>query len=86
MFNELLEVRMQIQFFDGGLERAEQADGQAGAARRLKNIDATARAGNSPRKVKGTALDKFVPLGLANEAAGMPASRCRSLAPLDAAD
>ena len=112
IFDEFLEVGMQIELFDRGLKRAQQPDGQSDAARGLQNVDAAAHAANGPRHVKRAPLHKRRPLLLAQQparqipravraamgspvtrnaprtrtAAGMPASRCRSLAPLAAAD
>src|SRR5262245_23969835 len=62
MSNQAFEVRMEIEFVDGGLKRGKQADRQSDAARRLQNINATAHAVNGPGKIKGATFQEAWPL------------------------
>jgi hypothetical protein len=77
VFDELLEVGMQIELFNRGLKCAQQTDRQPDAARRLENIDPAAHAANRPRQVERAPLQKHRPLLLAEQTARKFLERAR---------
>ena len=64
---ELDQVRMQVELFDGGLERRQKPDGESDAARGLQDIDAAAHALEGSGQIGGAALEKMRPLGIADD-------------------
>src|ERR1051325_7692307 len=61
---------MEVQRFDGRLERGEQADGQTHAPGALQDINAAAHAVNGAGKVEGMAFEKTRPLLVADKSVG----------------
>src|SRR5207248_10817369 len=61
-FDQLLQVGMEVELFDGGLEGREQANGEANPARGVQDVDAAAHALNRFGQIARAALDETRPL------------------------
>ncbi len=68
--DELFQVGMQIELFDGGLKGSQQPDGKADAPRCLQDVDAATDAANGPGQVSRTPFQKTRPVFFAEHLAG----------------
>src|SRR4051794_12557174 len=61
---------MEIKFVDGGLERAEKANGESDAAGGLKNVETATNAGDGFGEIRRATFQEMGPRLLAEHAAG----------------
>ena len=70
MVDELLEIGMEVEFLDRGLEGSEEANSKTDAASSLKDVEAAPDASDVFGEISGTALEEMLPLIVAKDAAG----------------